>query len=137
MGLLEAAAAGLAILCTEGPGMEHVGELLVEGEQALFVSNALPLQNRIAAFAAAVEELIHDGARRCRMGTCNRERAISMLRRRNAQLLAIYEAATALHVPGGGALQASTGFAISTWNDRTCRWQRNRLAARLGARIRL
>jgi glycosyltransferase involved in cell wall biosynthesis len=58
MGLVEAACHGLAILTTNGPGMEHIGEILTQDRNALFVSNLLPADRQIAEFDLLMSTLI-------------------------------------------------------------------------------
>src|SRR5581483_10842363 len=49
MALVEAAAHGLALVTTFGPGMEHVAERFVDGVHGLFVSTSASLDERVAA----------------------------------------------------------------------------------------
>jgi glycosyltransferase involved in cell wall biosynthesis len=94
MTLLEAAAAGLAIVTSCGPGMEHVDELLVDGRDALLVSNSLPEGRRVASYLEAVSGLLEDPRRLAAFGTEARRLATTgqfSLRERDRRLLPHYE----------------------------------------------
>jgi glycosyltransferase involved in cell wall biosynthesis len=143
MGLVEAAAAGLAVVCSTGPGMKHIGELFTPGDNALFVSNAEPAARRTAAFTEAVSRLIEDGALRRRLAVNNRALTTSgklSLRQRDARLAAAYAHAASLVV--GRADPADDRDAevegdrrITNWADDVCRWAGQHCTARIGGRV--
>ncbi|MGE7437787.1 glycosyltransferase family 4 protein [Kitasatospora sp. NPDC001175] len=139
MGLVEAAAAGLAIVCSAGPGMEHIGELFTPGDNALFVSNADPVAQRVAGYTAAVSDLIDNEQLRRRLAMNNRAltgHGKLSLRRRNDRLAAVYAQAAALgsdpgcdHTPGEGDRP------VIEWPEQICHWSGQRCTARIGGRI--
>ncbi|MFD5556748.1 glycosyltransferase [Streptomyces sp. NPDC127068] len=141
MGLLEAAAAGLAIVCSDGPGMEHIGELFAHGENALFVSNADPVAERVSGYTAAVSELIDNEPLRRRFTLNNRAltgHGKLSIRQRNERLGAVYAHAADLGsrlasdtdgAPGEGARR------IVDWPEQICHWAEQRCTARIGSRV--
>ncbi len=72
MALLEAAAAGLAIVTSCGDGMEHVSEMFDEGRHACLVPNEWPRERKVRAYVAALDRLIRDGPARREMGANGR-----------------------------------------------------------------
>ncbi|MFB7666494.1 glycosyltransferase [Kitasatospora sp. NPDC056138] len=141
MGLLEAAAAGLAIVCSAGPGMEHIGELFAPGDNALFVSNADPVAQRVAGYTAAVSELIDNEPLRRRLATNNHaltDRGKLSIRRRNDRLGTVYAQAAALGpdlLGDGGSTPGEGGRRIVDWPEQICHWAGQRCAARIGGRV--
>ncbi|MFF8278522.1 glycosyltransferase [Streptomyces lateritius] len=140
MGLLEAAAAGLAIVCPTGPGMEHIRELFVPGDHALLVSNALPPARRVAAYTAALSGLIDNESLRRRLAANNRaltHHGKLSLRQRNERLSAVYTHAAAL---GVGAADDWDGAAegdrrITDWAEDVCHWAGQRCTVRIDGRV--
>ncbi|MCW3815821.1 glycosyltransferase family 4 protein [Micromonospora sp. DR5-3] len=143
MGLVEAAAAGLAVVCSTGPGMEHIGELFTPGDHALFVSNAEPAAPRTAAFTEAASRLIDDASLRRRLAVNNRALTTSgrlSLRQRDERLGAAYAHAASLVI--GRADPADDRDArvegdrrITDWADDVCRWAGQHCTARIGGRV--
>lgn len=141
MGLLEAAATGLAIVCSTGPGMEHIGELFAPGDNALFVSNAHPVAERVARYTAAVSSLIDNEPLRWRLATNNHaltDHGKLSIRQRNERLSAVYAQAAALgpnlacdgdNAPREGARR------IIDWPEQICHWAGQRCAARIDGRV--
>ena len=146
MGLVEAAAAGLAIVCAGGPGLEHLGELLTPGENALVVPNTGPVAQRATGFAAALSALIDDEPLRRRLRTNNyalTSRGRLSLRQRDERLRAAYTDAAALGAdphgheaiadeprdPGEGTR------GVIDWADEVCRWADQHCVARVGGRV--
>jgi glycosyltransferase involved in cell wall biosynthesis len=96
--LLEASAAGLAVVCAKGRGMEHVDEVFEEGG-ACFVDRDAPSPQE--AFEHHLRALIADPAKAAEMGRRNHERAATgkfSLAERDRRLVAAYEEA----LRGGG-----------------------------------
>jgi glycosyltransferase involved in cell wall biosynthesis len=60
MGLLEAAARGMAILTTSGPGMEPVEEILAEDRNAFYVQNDLTAGEKAARFLSYIRMLVEN-----------------------------------------------------------------------------
>ncbi|MFI6150486.1 glycosyltransferase family 4 protein [Streptomyces sp. NPDC051109] len=143
MGLVEAAAAGLAIVCSAGPGMEHIGELFTPGDNALFVSNAKPAAQRTKGFAAAVSALIDDESLRRRLAVNNRALTSSgrlSLRQRDERLGDAYAHAATLiggHVdPSEDRDACAEGDRrITDWADDVCNWAGRHCTARIGGRV--
>ncbi|MBK8254851.1 MAG: glycosyltransferase [Polyangiaceae bacterium] len=94
MVLLEAAAAGLAIVCAQGRGMEHLHEI-VDHRGALTVNrDVVPTLDEEQAFAAQLDTLITDRAIARAKGLWNHARVESSLlstTNRNAALTAVYQ----------------------------------------------
>ena len=87
---LEASAAGLAVICSQGIGMEHVAEVF-EDDGALYAD-----RDADAEFERQLVRLIREPAATREMGFRNHERAASgrfSLAERNRQLVAAYEEA--------------------------------------------
>jgi glycosyltransferase involved in cell wall biosynthesis len=141
MGLLEAAAAGLAIVCSAGPGMEHIGELFAPGDNALFVSNADPVAQRVAGFTAAVSDLIDNEPLRRRLAMNNHaltDRGKLSIRQRNERLGAVYAQAAALGpnlACDGDGVPKEGARRIIDWPEQICHWAGQRCAARIGGRV--
>lgn len=94
MALLEAAAAGLAVVTSRGPGMEHIQEILIDGVNALLISNSVPVDRRIRQYLAALRLLVDDCERRLEMSGHNRalvERGVISLGERDQKLVPHYE----------------------------------------------
>lgn len=94
MALLEAAAAGLAVVTSCGPGMEHVSEMFKDGRHACLVSNDLSYEAKVGAYVSVLERLIADADRRREMGAEARslvEGGPFSIERRNRALWAHYE----------------------------------------------
>lgn len=72
MALLEAAAAGLAIVTSCGDGMEHVSEMFEDGRHACLVPNELPREKKIHTYVSTLERLILDAGARREMGANGR-----------------------------------------------------------------
>ncbi|UQX04754.1 glycosyltransferase family 4 protein [Streptomyces sp. RerS4] len=145
MGLVEAAAAGLAVVCSTGPGMEHIDELFTPGNNALFVSNAEPTAQRTAAFTAAVSGLIDDASLRRRLAVNNRALTTSgklSLRQRDERLGTAYAHAYAARFVVDSADPADDRDAcaegnrrIRDWADDVCHWAGQHCTARIGGRV--
>jgi glycosyltransferase involved in cell wall biosynthesis len=139
LGLVEAAAASLAIVCSAGPGVEHIGELFAPGDNALFVSNADPVAQRVAGYAAAVSDLIENESLRRRLAMNNQAltgHGKLSIRQRDERLSAVYEQAAALgsnracdDAPRAGVRR------IVDWPEQICHWAGQRYAARIGGRV--
>jgi glycosyltransferase involved in cell wall biosynthesis len=141
MGLVEAAAAGLAIVCSAGPGMEHIDELFTPGENALYVSNADPVAQRVAGYTAAVSDLIDDESLRRRLAMNNRaltDRGKLSLRQRNERLAAVYAQAAALGPDPGGDGDGAPWEGdrrVVEWPEQICHWSGQRCTAQIGGRV--
>jgi glycosyltransferase involved in cell wall biosynthesis len=142
MALVEAAAAGAAIVCSCGPGMEHVPELFTDRKNALFVSNDLATPNRVAAYTEAIAGLIHNPSLRRRLQQNNRELTTHgklSVKRRDELLTAAYATAAA---EGPCADNASPPWAtprsrryVSDWPEQLCHWSGRRYTAMVGGRV--
>ncbi|AVH55651.1 MULTISPECIES: glycosyltransferase [Streptomyces] len=141
MGLLEAAAAGLAVVCPAGPGMEHIDELFADGENALFVRDTIPQARRVADFTAAASALIEDESLRRHLSMNNHaltSRGKLSVRRRDERLGAVYAQAVALGdgpVGDADAYPAESDRPVTTWAEEVCHWAGRHCAARLGGRV--
>ncbi|MFG2343270.1 glycosyltransferase family 4 protein [Streptomyces phaeochromogenes] len=140
MGLVEAAAAGLAIVCSTGPGMEHIGELFAPGDNALFVLNAGPVAQRAAGFTSAVSGLIDNESLRQRLAMNNHaltSRGRLSLQQRDERLGAVYAHAATLGVQPADARGASAegDRRITDWSDDVCHWAGQHCTARIGGRV--
>lgn len=141
MGLVEAAAAGLAIVCSAGPGMEHIGELFAPGNNALFVSNAGPVTQRVAGFAAAVSNLIDNEPLFRRLAMNNHalaSRGKLSIRQRDERLRAVYTHAAALGAGpalDGRSTPAEGARRVTDWAEEVCHWAGQNCAARIGGRV--
>ncbi|MEV4738829.1 glycosyltransferase [Streptomyces sp. NPDC049555] len=147
MGLLEAAAAGLAVVCPAGPGMEHIGELFTAGENALFVTDTGPPARQVAMFTAAVSALIRDEPLRRRLSMNNHaltSRGKLSLRRRDERLGAVYAHAAALGASTLGdadrtrartEAESECDRPVTTWAEEVCHWAGQHCAARIGGRV--
>jgi Glycosyl transferases group 1 len=96
MVLVEAAAAGLAIICSAGRGMQHLAELLgTEGAATVDVDTMMPHEDE-AYFEAALESLLRDPCRAKAMAMSNYERTtrgVISLETRNERLAELYRVA--------------------------------------------
>jgi glycosyltransferase involved in cell wall biosynthesis len=93
---LEAAAAGLAVICAKGKGMEHIGEVFEKGGAAFVDRDTIRLGSEAEAFEARLRSLIADPAAAAAMGRLNHERAARgkfSLAERDRHLVAAYEEA--------------------------------------------
>lgn len=141
MGLVEAAAAGLAIVCSAGPGMEHIGELFAPGDNALFVSNAEPVAQRVDRFTAAVSHLIDNESLRQRLAMNNQaltSHGKLSMRRRDEQLGIVYAHAAALGtipVRNDGNATVEGCRRITDWAEEVCWWAGQHCVARIGGRV--
>jgi len=140
MALIEAAAAGCAIVCSAGPGMEHVSELLTDGEHALFVSNAHREARRTDEFTAAVSTLIGHPELRARLSAANRihtDRGRLSLRQRDARLLETYRHAASTGIdPAAGVMTSDDHDPdVLDWPEQICHWSDQRAFARIGGRV--
>ncbi len=144
MGLVEAAAAGAAIVTSSGPGMEHIGELFEDGKDALFVSNALDGEARVRGYVDALARLVRD--REARQALAARAHALAStgrlaLSRHNETMARIYEDALRAGGPGGACAaerderEPEGSDRILGWSERTCHWVRRRLTPPGGLRI--
>jgi hypothetical protein len=134
MGLVEAIAAGTAIVCSTGPGMEHIGELLRPGHNALLVSNALNPARRVGEFAAAIAALITDPPLRHQLAANNRALATVgalSIGRRDQLLLAAYEQASIAQ-----SRQSTEDDSVFEWREDICHWMNQRYATPDGIRVR-
>ena len=94
MALLEAAAAGLAIVTSCGEGMEHVSEMFEDGRHACLVPNEWSYEAKVGAYVSVLDRLIADAGRRRGMGAEARslvEVGSFSIERRNRSLWAHYE----------------------------------------------
>ncbi len=145
MGLIEAAAAGAAIVTSCGPGMEHIGELFENRKEAILVSNALADEARVTSYVAAIGLLIRNLEFR-RTLAFNAYALAShgrfSLERHSQQLSRIYDAAfnlvasTSTLAPPlrGGA--SSTGLShVLVWSEHMCHWTMRQHASRGALRI--
>jgi len=140
MALVEAIATGAAIVCSSGPGMEHIAELLVSGENALLISNELTLRARVAAFVEALDALIVNADLRRHLGHCNRRLTTHgrlSQTRRDEGLLAAYDAAMCVKVRKREDAGQTEKYELFEWRAETCHWETRRLACELGGRILL
>ncbi|MDX3527850.1 glycosyltransferase family 4 protein [Streptomyces sp. ID05-39B] len=141
MGLVEAAAAGLAIVCSSGPGMEHIGELFASGENALFVSNTGPVTQRVAGFTSAASALIDNESLRRSLSTNNyalTSHGRLSLQQRDERLRAVYAHAARLGVQAVGSHATAVkgiprdGRRITDWSEDVCRWAGQHCTALIG-----
>jgi glycosyltransferase involved in cell wall biosynthesis len=145
MGLVEAAAAGTAIVTSSGPGMEHIDELFDDGKNALFVSNALDDEARVRAYVDALTRLILDGEARQALAANAHALASEgrlALSRHNETMSRIYSDAAQSSVPAGEARgtldharEPRDSERVLGWSERTCHWTRRRLTPPGGLRI--
>jgi glycosyltransferase involved in cell wall biosynthesis len=143
MGLVEAAAAGAAIVTSSGPGMEHIGELFQDGVDARLVSNALTEDARVQAYVEALSGLIRDPpARRALAASAHRlaDTGRLSLDRHNQTMSSIYAAAIQASAPGGMGRNAAgpgqTGLSRTlVWSERVCHWAKRRHTPPGGLRI--
>ena len=94
MALLEAAAAGLAIVTSCGAGMEHVSEMFEDGRHACLVPNEWSYEAKVGAYVSLLERLIADAGCRREMGAEARslvEVGPFSIEKRNRALWAHYE----------------------------------------------
>ena len=144
MGLVEAAAAGLAIVCSAGPGMEHIGELFAPGDNALVVSNAGSVPQRVTGFASAVSGLL-DNEPLLRRLTTNNHALTShgklSVRRRDDRLRAVYAHAAAHRADpadpadDGRGSPAEGSRRVTDWAGEVCAWADRYCTARIGGRV--
>ncbi len=124
--------------------MEHVGELLEEGRNALFVSNALPVGQRVSQYVDALTQLIQNRALRESIAVNNRsltEQGKLSISRRNEILGLVYEEACGIREKQGGAFiplhsKAGGRGSVLDWSEQVCHWETARYA-RAGTRINL
>ncbi|MGW4759540.1 glycosyltransferase family 4 protein [Streptomyces chartreusis] len=138
MGLLEAAAAGLPVVCSAGPGLEHIGELFKPGENALFVDGTGSQARRVADFTAAVSALINDEPLRRRLSVNNHvltSHGKMSVRRRNEQLAAVYAHAAALGVGDSDGTSAEDDRPVTVWAEEVCHWAGQHCSVRIGGRV--
>ena len=141
MGLVEAAAAGLAIVCSAGPGMEHIGELFAPGDNALLVSNAGSVAQRVTGFAAAVSGLIDNEPLLRRLATNNHaltSHGTLSVRQRDEQLRAVYAHAAAHGIgpaDDGRGTPAEGTRRVTDWAGEVCAWADRYCTARIGGRV--
>lgn len=139
MAIHEAAAAGMAIVCSSGPGMEAV-ELVTDRWNALLVSNALAVRDRIAAVVDALSALLGDPDLRRRLAANNRSLTSDgdySIARRNAILDAVYDEAASKDADDGSIAALPSGeFRITDWSAQLCEWELTRRAPK-PVRIRL
>ena len=95
MVLLEAAAAGLAVVASDGPGLPQLQELLPSGGvSGVDRRRGGPIDHE-RRFEAALDALLRSRARGRVMGLCNHRRALDgpiSVRQRNEALASVYEA---------------------------------------------
>ena len=144
MGLVEAAAAGMAIVSSSGPGMEHIGELFEDGREAVFVSNGLDEDARVRRYAEVLAALIDDESRRRRLAAGARALAASgrlSLSRHNQVMGRIYTEAGASSTPGchpavsPADAPSRVDSPVLGWSEQTCHWTRRRWTPIGGVRI--
>jgi glycosyltransferase involved in cell wall biosynthesis len=70
--LAEAASAGVAVVTSRGPGMEHISEILGDTVRACTVSNALTPTARTRAYVEMLTALVVDEDARRALGAANR-----------------------------------------------------------------
>ncbi|WP_170847386.1 glycosyltransferase family 4 protein [Mycolicibacterium fluoranthenivorans] len=141
MGLVEAAAAGLAIVCSRGPGMEHIDELFSAGEHALFVANDAAQEHRVAGYTEAVSALIDDAVLLRRLAVNNRTLTTTgklSVRERDRRLSAAYARAMALGPTSNGIGDTSPAEStrpVAEWTEEVCRWAGQYCTARISGRV--
>lgn len=139
MGLVEAAAAGAAIVTSSGPGMEHIGELFQDGEDAVLVSNAMPEEYRVQAYVDALSALIQDEPVRRALAASAHDLADTgplSLARHNATMSSIYEAALESPAPEAARRPAPMDHRRSlVWSEQVCHWAKRRHTPLGGLRI--
>jgi glycosyltransferase involved in cell wall biosynthesis len=114
MALLEAAAAGAAIVTSCGRGMEHIAELFDRDRHAILIPNEWPAAQRREAYVRALTELVRDASLRERMGRANRELVAAgpfCSERRRHRLRDIYDDALRARQPSPGR-SAPHGLAL-------------------------
>jgi glycosyltransferase involved in cell wall biosynthesis len=145
MGLIEAAAAGAAIVTSCGPGMEHIGELFENRKEALLVSNSLSDEARVASYVEAIGMLIRNPDLR-RTLAFNAYALAShghfSLARHNQELAEIYDAALNLAASTSSSpppLSNKASFTdprhVLIWSEQMCHWTVRRHAPHGGLRI--
>lgn len=143
MGLVEAAAAGTAIVTSCGPGMEHIHELFEDGETALLVSNVLAERDRIRAYSEILAMLVQDRSARSALAAGAHALANHgplSLDRHNRTISAIYEAAVQgppgrRTAPRAGRADAAPSSRTLVWEERVCHWAKRRHTPPGGLRI--
>jgi len=139
MAIHEAATSGMAIVCSSGPGMEAV-ELVTDRWNALLVSNALAVRDRVAATVEALSALLRDSD--LRRGLAANNRALTSdgdysITRRNAILQAVYDEAGRKDADDESIATLPPGeFQITDWSAQLCEWELTRRAPE-PVRIRL
>ena len=146
MGLVEAAAAGAAIVTSCGPGMEHIGELFENRKEAILVSNALADEARVVSYVEAIGTLIRNPDLQ-RTLALNAYMLAShgrlSLERRHHDLAEIYDAASNLDAstPTSSPLRSEASSKgsgrVLIWSEQMCHWTMRRLATESGLRIRV
>jgi hypothetical protein len=105
MVFIEAAAAGLAVVASEGPGLPHLHELLPpRGVTGVDRRRGSPTEHELR-FEASLDALLRSWARTRAMGLCNHRRASDgpiSVARRNEAIASVYEAT--LRRPGAQPL---------------------------------
>jgi glycosyltransferase involved in cell wall biosynthesis len=139
MGLIEAAAAGAAIVTSCGPGMEHIGELFDDGKEAVLVSNALTDEARVIAYAEAIGMLIRNPDLRRTLAFnahALASRGRFSLDRHHRQLAEIYDAAFDL-TPHRTKTSSGGRSQVLSWSERTCHWTMRTHAPSGALRVRV
>jgi glycosyltransferase involved in cell wall biosynthesis len=106
MAVIEAAAHGAAIVTTSGPGMEHMDELFVHGENALLVPTDLIESEKPVVVAGHVRTLATNDELRRRLGAAARqlvEGGPLSVERRDRSLLECYSRFAEVDPHGGRA----------------------------------
>jgi glycosyltransferase involved in cell wall biosynthesis len=117
MALLEAAAAGLAIVTSCGAGMEHVSEMFEDGRHAYLVPNQWSYEAKVGAYVSLLERLIADAGRRREMGAEARslvEVGPFSIEKRNRALRAHYERLTEPIGPAASAPPLLNKYRLET-----------------------
>jgi glycosyltransferase involved in cell wall biosynthesis len=146
IGLVEAAAAGAAIVTSCGPGMEHIGELFENRKEAILVSNALADEARVVSYVEAIGTLIRNPDLQ-RTLALNAYMLAShgrlSLERHNHDLAEIYDAASNLDAstsaspPLRSEASSKGSGRVLIWSEQMCHWTMRRLATEGGLRIRV
>ena len=116
MVFIEAAAAGLAVVASEGPGLTHLHELLPSrGVTSVDRRRGSPIECE-RRFEAILDALLCSWARARAMGLCNHRRALDgpiSVPRRNEALASVYDAT--LRRPGTQPMRVEDLVPRQTW----------------------